>query len=474
MGIAAVLANRFLRVHREVEELNENLEKKVKERTKQLAESLEKVENLKKQQDGDYFLTSLLIRPLMKNEAQSERVKIEFFIRQKKQFEFKNKTHEIGGDICISNNVMIRGKKYIVFVNGDAMGKSIQGAGGALVLGVVFRSVITRTQQLGENRYPEQWLKSCFIELQNIFVSFDGTMLISVVMGLVQEENGMVYFINAEHPWVVLYRDGRASFIEDSLSLRKIGMTGLEGTLSVKTYQMHKEDCLILGSDGRDDILLNVSNTGQRIINEDETLFLRHVEKGEGDISKIIQAIQETGELTDDCTLIKITYLGEQEEKYEFDQEKLFALVSQAHHSYELKDYRSALHLFEEAYSIYPKHKDTLQKLIHIHFMSRNYEKTIEYCKNYLQIEPQDSEYLFILSSCFKLNNQIQEAIDLGEALRLREPHNIKNLINLADSYRIDKNYTRAEKILSYALAIDGENEKALKLKALLLKENAG
>lgn len=471
MGIAVVLANRFLRVHKEVEDLNENLEKKVKERTKQLAESLEKVENLKKQQDGDYFLTSLLIKPLMRNEAKSDRVKIEFFIRQKKQFEFRNKIHEIGGDICISNNISIKGKKYLAFVNADAMGKSIQGAGGALVLGVVFRSVITRTQQLGENRYPEQWLKSCFIELQNVFVSFDGSMLISVVMGLVEEDNGMVYFINAEHPWVVLYRDGKASFIEDSLTLRKIGMTGLDGTLSVKTYQLHKGDSLILGSDGRDDILLNYLESGQRVINEDETLFLKHVEKGKGDLEKITQAIQETGELTDDYTLLKITYLGEEEAIDVYSQEKFYELVTKANHAYENKDFKTALVFYEEAYQIHSRDKNVLQKLIHLYFGSKDYEKTILYCKEYLQLEPRDTDYLFILSACFKLNNQIQDAIDLGEALRLREPHNVKNLINLADSYRIARNYSRAEKILSYALAIEENNEKALKLKHLLLKE---
>ena len=142
IGIAAVLANRFLRVHNQVEELNATLEKKVEERTRELQKTLTQVQTLKLQQDGDYFLTTLLIKPLMVNEAISNKIKIEFFIKQKKTFEFKNKTYEIGGDMCIANNIKLRGKNYCVFINGDAMGKSIQGAGGALVLGVVFRSII--------------------------------------------------------------------------------------------------------------------------------------------------------------------------------------------------------------------------------------------------------------------------------------------------------------------------------------------
>lgn len=64
LGIAVVLANRFLRVHKQVEELNANLERKVVQRTNELQETLTRVQELKIQQDGDYFLTSLLLDPL--------------------------------------------------------------------------------------------------------------------------------------------------------------------------------------------------------------------------------------------------------------------------------------------------------------------------------------------------------------------------------------------------------------------------
>ncbi len=51
--------------------------------------------------------------------------------------------------------------KCTVFINGDAMGKSIQGAGGAIVLGVVFKSVVARTRIVKEakNKHPEQHWK---------------------------------------------------------------------------------------------------------------------------------------------------------------------------------------------------------------------------------------------------------------------------------------------------------------------------
>ena len=66
MGIVGIMANRFMHVTNEVETLNAELEK-VEDRTKKkLQESLTETQKLKEQQDGDYYLTSLLVHPLSK------------------------------------------------------------------------------------------------------------------------------------------------------------------------------------------------------------------------------------------------------------------------------------------------------------------------------------------------------------------------------------------------------------------------
>ena len=82
-----------------------NLEEKVKERTKEVQEKMEEVQKLKVQQDGDYFLTSLLAKPLFFNANKSNFVTTEFIIHQKKRFEFRNKSADLGGDICITGNL---------------------------------------------------------------------------------------------------------------------------------------------------------------------------------------------------------------------------------------------------------------------------------------------------------------------------------------------------------------------------------
>jgi hypothetical protein len=468
IGIAVVLANRFLRVHNEVEELNANLEKKVEERTRELQKTLTQVQTLKLQQDGDYFLTTLLIKPLMINEAKSKKIKIEFFIKQKKTFEFKNRTYEIGGDMCIANNIKLRGKNYCVFINGDAMGKSIQGAGGALVLGVVFRSIIERTKIFKPNMelFPEQWLKICFIELQNVFVSFDGSMLVSILMGLVEENTGALFFLNAEHPWTVLYRDGKANFLEHQLYLYKVGMLGLDGSLTIQTFQMQPGDSIIIGSDGRDDIMLGMDDKGNRNINEDGEKFLNHVEEGKGELKQITDAILKMGEFTDDYTLIKISYL---------EEEKPFTEINPEYYSYLEKgdlflsnnDQQKAIDSYRKALQI-RKDKNIYIKLLELYYSQKNYKEFIPLCEKYISFNPMDSEYYFKISYAYKFEGNLPLAIDFGECLKLRDPRNVNNLLNLADVNRKTGNTVRANKLLTEAMILDPNNPKAQELKKML------
>jgi tetratricopeptide (TPR) repeat protein len=471
IGIAFVLANRFLRVHDEVEELNENLEKKVEDRTKELQKSLTEVRELKLQQDGDYFLTSLLIKPLMINQAKSSKVKIDFYIKQKKSFEFKNKTYQIGGDMCIANNIRLRGKNYCVFINGDAMGKSIQGAGGALVLGVVFRSIIERTKIFKPNMelFPEQWIKICFIELQNVFVSFDGSMLVSIVMGLIEEENGAMYFLNAEHPWTVLYRDKKASFLEDQLYLHKVGMLGLEGNLKVNVVQMQNDDSIIIGSDGRDDIMLGMDSDGQRNINEDGEKFLKHVEDGNGELEGVTKAILKTGEFTDDYTLIKIQFQDPKE--IPIIPEEYYNYISNGNSYFQNNDYISAFSEYTKAFDI-SKSQESYQKLTNILYQEKKYSEFVKLSKEYLERFPIDNEEYFRISYAYKFLSEFSIAADYGECLRLRDSLHLNNLLNLADIYRKQKNYNRAAKLLNECLMINPENSKAIDLQNKLIQEN--
>lgn len=469
--LALILANRFVRLNEEVEDLNHNLEQKVADRTEQLQRSLEEVHALKIQQDGDYFLTSLLVSPLGGNFTKSRTVSTEILTRQKKSFEFRKWQAEIGGDLCVAQSIRLRGRVYTVFLNGDAMGKSIQGAGGALVLGTVFKAILTRTEMnaAAAMRYPEQWLKDCFTELQNVFVSFDGYMMVSAVIGLIDDETGTMYFVNAEHPWLVLYRDEKASFIENELLLRKFGIAVLQTGIQIRTFQMKQGDVVFCGSDGRDDILLGVDSSGNRIINEDEFRFLRAVEEGRGILEDIERSLRSVGELTDDLSLIRISY----REDFALESTDRPAGFAEAYErgralAREGKN-TEAMDAMEAAAALFADDPELMRDLGQTALQVRDYARAARYCERYTELVPQNTELLFATSYALKKNAgrsiaAMNRAADFGERCRLREPRHVRNLVNLADIYRILGNKTRARAMIDKVLQIEPENARALQL----------
>ncbi|MDX1957393.1 MAG: 7TM diverse intracellular signaling domain-containing protein [Leptospiraceae bacterium] len=406
MSLAVILANKFVQLNQEIEELNEGLEKKVIARTEELSKTLQEVQKLKTAQDGDYFLTSLLIKPLGRNRAKKDSVNIDFVLKQKKTFQFKQKESDLGGDLCRSENIRLNGKDMIVFFNADAMGKSMQGAGGAIVVGSVFDSILERTN-LNESlskEYPERWLKNSFVELHKVFESFQGSMLVSIVMGLIDSKTGLMYYINAEHPYPVLYRDEKASFLGEEVTFYKLGAEISQGFVSVNIFQLKKGDIVISGSDGRDDIMILDPKTGQKEMNYDHTLFLKKVEKSKADLSQLVEEIKNTGDITDDLSLLSIQIINDLQNGFEEN-------------------------LIED-----------VKKLL----TQKNYLNALEKLEVYTDLNPVDTEALFLQSFTLKKIKRYHEAILVGERIRIRDPKNYKNIVNLSHCYSMVDNLDRA------------------------------
>ncbi|TGL37295.1 SpoIIE family protein phosphatase [Leptospira perdikensis] len=440
ISLAIILANSFVKLNEEVEDLNKNLEKKVEERTDALNESLNQLQILKEKQDGDYFLTSLLIQPLARIENKIHELQIETYLDQKKKFQFRGKDGEIGGDICIVGTVHLDSGNYTVFANGDAMGKSIQGAGGALVLGVVFQAVLSRAKSsYTKSRPPELWLKDLYVELQSVFVSFDGSMLSSVVLGMMAKD-GFVYYINAEHPWSILYRDGVASFIETELSMRKLGFPKNDHYFQIKTFALEVGDILLIGSDGRDDIELSKGDESVRLINEDETLILRFVERSEGNLKKLVHEIKSSGEITDDLSFLKIIYQPDNQrmslpEEIKNNYLEIKEITKNGNHSDALE---KLLPLMEN----YPHHSFfTLAGKLE--YQLKNWQNAGNYFKLAAKENPNSEDILYMAAKALYKNGQIAEAVIWCERLFLRNKlhqQNTKLFLYLLDrTNNIDK-----------------------------------
>ncbi|MEQ9364228.1 MAG: SpoIIE family protein phosphatase, partial [Leptospirales bacterium] len=455
MGIALILANRFVRVHNEVENLAADLEEKVRKRTEDLQATLSEVRELKDKQDGDYFLTAQLLQPLAGNHtrqasaADSAPVEAEYLSRQKKTFRFRHWESELGGDLCAMHSLRLRGRDVLVFFNGDAMGKSMQGAGGALIMGTVFKTTITRTQQSAkmQDSYPEQWLRECYQELKSVLLAFDGRMLISMVVGIVDEETGMLYFVNAEHPHVVLLRDGQAEFVEEKGILRKLGVDDPAEVFVVQTLPLQVNDVVLVGSDGRDDVQIGTNEEGLAIINEDERAFLGDVERSHGRLNRLEELIRERGAVTDDLSLIRIAYREDASTLETPEDAGRRARIRDARTAYQEKNYAEVLRLLEplaaetkmpgaarrsESPTQSTRVREFFRMLLRAYIEVENFPKAAAVADAYTENFPEDNEVLLWHSFVLRRINETQRAIDAGERLLMRDPENARNIKHLA------------------------------------------
>lgn len=292
----------------EIKQMNENLEHKVKEQTNELRQSLNQITELKEFQDGDYFLTSLILNPLIGNKNTSPKIKTDFIVKQKKQFHFRKSSGQIGGDFCITDRIYFSDKEdpFVFFLNADAMGKSMQGASGAIVIGTAIHNILWQIKNNSNTKTlsPEQWLEYTILELNNVFLTFSGSMIVSAFFGLINEQNNELFYSNFEHPHAVLFRDEKAIFLDTNHQNAKLGLIS-HSNLPIDKTNLNSGDILIIGSDGKDDIKIDSKEKGIRM-NEDESLALRLIEMSKGDIFEMEKLLHEKGELIDDLSLMRI------------------------------------------------------------------------------------------------------------------------------------------------------------------------
>ncbi|MEQ8352718.1 MAG: SpoIIE family protein phosphatase [Leptospiraceae bacterium] len=296
------LARAFNSMVGEVESYTLHMEDIVVRKTGELRSTLRKVEDLKNQQDADYYLTTMLANPLLKNGNVSDSVHTDFLIEYKKKFKYQKWEAELGGDLCVTGNVDFDGEAHAFFFNGDATGGALNGAGGSLIMGALVNSILMRKPTME----PIQWMVAMVEELHGVFSSFHGEMQVGCLLGLIQERSGILHLLNAGHPRTVLYRKGQASFLEQKSSSRRIGEAG--PVSQPVRFQLETGDVLIAGSDGRDSIRQGKQRGEDKSVNLDPDLFTGVVERGRGELHGIREVLYSLGEPTDDISLMRIAY----------------------------------------------------------------------------------------------------------------------------------------------------------------------
>lgn len=444
--------------------------------SKKIRDYTEEIKQLKEKQDGDYYLTSLLLQPLSFNDLEMDNIESEFMLKQFKTFIFRKWHSELGGDLCITSCIQLQGKPFAFFLNSDAMGKSLQGAGGAIVLGSIIRAVISRTRfdERISSLYPELWLKRSFLEAQKIFETFQGRMVISLVMGLIDSETGIMYYFIAEHPRIVLFRDNKASFIFENFMLMKVGTTNLEGRVHPNVFQLKPGDVIFVGSDGKDDLELAQEEDDTfrpRRMNENENLFLEVVEECNGNLSLIFESLSKRGKIIDDLSIIKISfkYAKLQEKK---DSPQILEKIQK------IKDFykEGKISKCREVLSTVPIDFYSLDITLHLARLSlilKSPQFALKILEKGLRQYPNSSDILFLISLSYKKLGEIESAIDFGERLRLIHPNHQRNLVNLVKLFAMRNHIPKVLEIWKELENMGYYDEKLFKLIQLVISKNS-
>ena len=247
---------------------------------------------------SDEALKRVLINPLNQNLNTARKVKTDFVIQQ-----FINVENElIGGDYCMTDSIYLDypKDKYIFFTNMDIEGIGYQGAVGGLIVGAALNSILDdyRNPLPVANKNPEEWLEKVILKIQNLFLSFNGSMSATGTFGLIQENYFQLLICNLSHPYPILYRNGKANYITQGVHNDPLGNKEFKN-LDIISYSLQPNDSLILSSDGKDSIY----KTGNLDSSKD---FLNLIERTTGDPETMLKFINEKFTLQDDFSILSI------------------------------------------------------------------------------------------------------------------------------------------------------------------------
>ena len=97
-------------------------------------------------------------------------------------------------------------------------------------------------------------------------------------------------------------------------------------------------------------------------------------------------------------------------------------------------------------------------------FKLKEYSRAITFAQKYVDLNPADTDMLYLTSFLYKRLRDLDAAADFGERVRLREPQNVQNLVHLADIYLTMGVTKRADKMVRKALSYEPGNPHAMRM----------
>jgi tetratricopeptide (TPR) repeat protein len=329
----------------------------------------------------------------------------------------------------------------------------------------VFQSIVERTR-LQTQVDPENWLKATFLELQKVFESFDCSMLVSIYIAVLENSSGKLYYLNAEHPWGVLYRDGKAVFLQNRSYYRKLGTPGLQDEISIDQIQLRAGDIVLLGSDGRDDVAMPGHEGDVRVINEDETIFLKYVETADGRLNEIYELIAASGEITDDLSLVRVKYNSPKDIAAAKEKQTASVLLRDAKHLVDSGQHAEAAQLLRRANNSSTAGPRALRAALNLAMQIKEYSLAIGIADKLLAMQRDDFEVMYLAAFAERKLNHLDKALNYAEQIRAEDPNtNVMNLNLLAEIYLALQEREKANAVLDEILTVDPLNARARRLR---------
>ena len=142
--------------------------------------------------------------------------------------------------------------------------------------------------------------------------------------------------------------------------------------------------------------------------------------------------------------------------------------MKQAREAFRFERWREAARVLELAGEAAGREPDALRLLAQCYLRMGDFVRALSIAEDYVFIRPADTELLYVVSYCASRTGKLDQAADFGERVRLREPNNIRFLLNLARIYHALGALSRAHDMVAKALAMEPENQRAKKLAAHL------
>jgi tetratricopeptide (TPR) repeat protein len=199
----------------------------------------------------------------------------------------------------------------------------------------------------------------------------------------------------------------------------------------INVFQIYPGDIIINGSDGKDDILIP-DQSGTQTMNHNENRILSIIEKAEGNLDKIVESLEKESGITDDLSLMRITWDG-------IPKPHLKELKFIHKSIKELDTILSGIRLGLADLEI-------LKNLAISYFRKRQFAKAIICLDEYMETFPSDTEMLYVGGRIIRKSEHAKESVEFAERMRLRNPQHIKNIYNLKRIYKKLGNVERARK----------------------------